>query len=189
MGVMHAGGAALYPWSTVHGGAAEFDGDTGVAERALGALASPVLVLDEVDAGTGARLGASVAQLLRRVATSSGQVLCVSHVPQVWPPPRRYSLFSLSELSACVQVACFIYTGVFVRGRCRGRCTCVQVAAHADRHVLVEKEMHGERPRTAFRVLEGRGERVAEVADMLGLDAAVAEDMLDTAQSMDGQSR
>lgn len=88
-----------------------------------------------------------------------------------------------------MRIECFTYTGVFVRGCCRGRCTCVQVAAHADRHVLVEKEMHGERPRTAFRVLEGRGERVAEVADMLGLDANVAEDMLDTAQSMDGQSR
>jgi DNA repair ATPase RecN len=67
----------------VRGGAAAFDGDTAAAERALGALASPVLVLDEVDAGTGARLGASVAQLLLRLAASCGQVLCVTHVPQV----------------------------------------------------------------------------------------------------------
>lgn len=51
------------------------------------------------------------------------------------------------------------------------------------RHILVEKSMHEERPRTVFRVLQDRADRVEEVADMLGLDAAVAEEMLDAAQS------
>ena len=52
-----------------------------------------------------------------------------------------------------------------------------------ERHILVEKSMHEERPRTVFRVLQDRADRVEEVADMLGLDAAVAEEMLDAAQS------
>lgn len=59
---------------------------------------------------------------------------------------------------------------------------CMQVAAYAERHILVEKTMHEERPLTGFRVLDTREARVAEVADMLGLDPTVAEDMLDTAQ-------
>jgi DNA repair ATPase RecN len=58
----------------------------------------------------------------------------------------------------------------------------VQVAAYAERHILVEKSMHDERPRTGFRVLETREERVAEVADMLGLDTDVAEGMLNSAE-------
>jgi DNA repair ATPase RecN len=59
----------------------------------------------------------------------------------------------------------------------------VQVAAYAERHILVEKNMHEERPCTSFRVLNTREKRVAEVADMLGLGEEVAEDMLISAES------
>lgn len=78
----------LYPLAAAGGGrAALFDGDTTEADRALAALAAPILVLDEIDAGTGARLGGSVGRMLHSVAANSGQVLCVSHVPQVCSAP------------------------------------------------------------------------------------------------------
>lgn len=58
----------------------------------------------------------------------------------------------------------------------------MQVAAYAERHILVEKTMQEDRPHTHFRQLVSRAERVAEVAEMLGLDASVAEDMIDSAE-------
>ena len=56
------------------------------------------------------------------------------------------------------------------------------MAVYAERHILVEKTMQGDRPHTHFKQLATREERVAEVANMLGLDRAVAEDMLDSAE-------
>ena len=47
------------------------------------------MVLDELDSGVGARLGKAVGQLLRSltanpsILSSPGQILCVSHLPQV----------------------------------------------------------------------------------------------------------
>jgi DNA repair ATPase RecN len=58
----------------------------------------------------------------------------------------------------------------------------VQVAAYAEHHVLAEKAMQGDRPLTTFRALASREARVAEIADMLGLDAPVAHTMLADAQ-------
>lgn len=46
----------------------------------------PIMVLDEIDSGVGSRLGAPIAQMLRRMAGPGGtaeQILCVSHLPQV----------------------------------------------------------------------------------------------------------
>ena len=51
----------------------------------------PLMVLDELDTGVGARLGKAVGSLLRGlsaqplVKNSPGQILCVSHLPQVCP--------------------------------------------------------------------------------------------------------
>jgi len=42
----------------------------------------PVLVLDEIDAEVGGRLGAALGRKLREVSASH-QVLCVTHLPQV----------------------------------------------------------------------------------------------------------
>jgi hypothetical protein len=69
--------------------------------------------------------------------------------------------------------------------------TAVQVAAYADTHVLVQKLEAAGRTETAFKVLDDASSRAAEVADMLGLDAAVAERLLrdacaDIASSAEG---
>lgn len=74
-------GMSVYPLS----GAADFDApdaDTADADAALAALQTPVMVLDEIDAGLGPRLGASVGRMLHAMARG-GQTLCVSHLPQV----------------------------------------------------------------------------------------------------------
>jgi len=48
---------------------------------------TPILVLDEIDSGVGARLGQQVGRLLQRMCNQEGgcvtQVLCVTHLPQV----------------------------------------------------------------------------------------------------------
>ncbi len=109
-----------------------------------------ILVLDEVDSGVGARLGAAVGAVLRRIAGADAaaagrpragaavapQVLCVTHLPQV--------------------------------------------AAAAEQHHLVVRKALGAdgRPVTLFAALESRAERAGEVAAMLGLDEAAAEALL-----------
>ena len=50
---------------------------------------APMMILDELDSGVGGRLGSTVGQLLKRLASSAtsgtvSQVICVSHLPQVW---------------------------------------------------------------------------------------------------------
>jgi DNA repair ATPase RecN len=55
----------------------------------------------------------------------------------------------------------------------------VQVAAHAEHHVVVRKSVDGEgRAATSFAVLEQEGERAQEVAAMLGLGTGEALQML-----------
>ncbi len=49
---------------------------------AAGAAEVPVLVFDEVDAGVGGETGLAVGRKLASLATA-GQVLCVTHLPQV----------------------------------------------------------------------------------------------------------
>eukprot|EP00803_Ostreobium_quekettii_P001314 evm.model.scf_926.1 EVM.evm.TU.scf_926.1 scf_926:4055-7364(-) len=63
-----------------------FDSEDAV-EDAKGSGA-PVVILDELDSSVGGRLGASVGQLLQRLAspdasTAASQVICISHLPQV----------------------------------------------------------------------------------------------------------
>ncbi len=46
--------------------------------------AAPIMVLDELDSGIGARLGTVTGRLLQRMAaTSVSQLLCITHLPQV----------------------------------------------------------------------------------------------------------
>lgn len=78
------GGAGVYPM----GDTAEFDGDTSVHESELAALQTPIMVLDEIDAGIGPRLGTSIGRMLHGMS-AGGQTLCVSHVPQVRTLPCR----------------------------------------------------------------------------------------------------
>lgn len=71
-----AAGAGISPASSSSGA----DGGVGT---------SPVLVLDEIDSGIGSRLGQPVGRILRRMAAlgqgagGGGQILCVTHLPQV----------------------------------------------------------------------------------------------------------
>ena len=50
-------------------------------------LGMPVLILDELDSSIGARLGSAVGRILRKMCTAprpaSGQIICVTHLPQV----------------------------------------------------------------------------------------------------------
>ncbi len=98
--------------------------------------AIPTLIFDEVDAGIGGRLGATVGQKLSALSHEH-QVLCVTHLPQI--------------------------------------------AAVADRHILVRKNVSDDRTVTSVLALDGE-QRVEEIAQMLGTtsDAGVssAEEML-----------
>jgi hypothetical protein len=54
-------------------------------------IGAPVLILDELDSSIGARLGSVVGRILRRMCSSkprpaSGQIICVTHLPQVGAP-------------------------------------------------------------------------------------------------------
>ena len=48
------------------------------------------MIMDEIDSGLGSRLGTSVGRMLRSMASS--QILCISHLAQVWPPARLLNL-------------------------------------------------------------------------------------------------
>ena len=54
----------------------------------FGRSGPPVMILDELDSGVGARLGTPIARLLSQMASAkhaglTSQILCVSHLPQV----------------------------------------------------------------------------------------------------------
>jgi DNA repair protein RecN (Recombination protein N) len=81
-----------------------------------------VVVADEVDLGVGADVACAVGERLR-VLARNGQVLCITHMPQI--------------------------------------------AAMADRHLVVRKEIHGGRTRVRVDEVSGR-DRLEELARMLG---------------------
>ncbi len=87
-----------------------------------GAEQGKTLVFDEVDAGIGGRVAEAVGRRLRDIA-QSGQVLCVTHLPQI--------------------------------------------AAFAQHHINVRKEIVGARTETFVKPLNG-SERVEELARMMG---------------------
>ena len=62
-------------------GAPLFDNDVAAWDKQLASLGTPIMVLDEIDAGIGARLGSAMGQVLHSMARC-GQILCVSHVAQ-----------------------------------------------------------------------------------------------------------
>ena len=57
------------------------------ASSSSSSSSSQIMVLDEIDSGIGSRLGAPIGRILRRMAGPAGlrvgQILCVSHLPQV----------------------------------------------------------------------------------------------------------
>lgn len=82
-----------------------FDGDTADLDGELAALGAPVIILDEIDAGVGSRLGLAMARMLRAMARH-GQILAVSHVPQARSPRRQPLARLLSPRVTAVAIAC-----------------------------------------------------------------------------------
>lgn len=72
------GGHEMFPMT----GEPLYAADTSCWDGRLSALGTPVMVLDEIDSGVGSRLGSAMGSTLRAMARC-GQILCVSHVPQV----------------------------------------------------------------------------------------------------------
>lgn len=70
-------------------GSSDGGSSTPTAAAAASGSPPPVLVLDELDAGVGSRLGAPIGRLLQRLVAGSqptaSQVLVVTHTPQVRP--------------------------------------------------------------------------------------------------------
>ncbi len=89
----------------------------------------PVLLFDEIDVNIGGETAVKVGEALKKLS-STHQVLCISHLPQV--------------------------------------------AAAADRHMLVSKQVSGKRTSSSITVLEGK-ERQNEIARMLGGTKAASE--------------
>ncbi|KAI8467276.1 MAG: P-loop containing nucleoside triphosphate hydrolase protein [Monoraphidium minutum] len=106
------------------GDAALQSGDDDEEEEAGGEGSSPVLVLDELDSGVGSRLGNSVGRLLRRMCApgggggggggawgeggagpaAAGQVLCVTHLPQVAAHAAHHVVVSKAKGERCETV-------------------------------------------------------------------------------------
>ena len=113
------------------------------------ALSSPIVVLDEIDSSIGSRLGQSIGRILRTMATPSGSTL---HPPS-------------SSSSSSAQVLCVSHLPA--------------VAAHAQHHVCVRKSTDSEgRVVSTFEVLDSEDDRLQEVAAMLGLPQAAAEELM-----------
>ena len=154
--------SSLEERNLLHGTASEIFGSTS-GSTSSAELASPIIVLDEIDSGVGSRLGQPIGRILRRMAGSStsgpngdddflpkqaqqgglSQVLCVSHLPQV--------------------------------------------AAHADYHICVRKGVDDDgRMVSKFEILSSREERLDEVAAMLGMPLGAAEDLMKAAEQGKG---
>jgi DNA repair ATPase RecN len=65
--------------------AVPLQGERGGAHATAGTLGAPILVMDELDAGVGSRLGEPVGRLLRCMVASraASQLIVVTHVPHV----------------------------------------------------------------------------------------------------------
>lgn len=175
-----AAGAGVYAMA----GGGEFDGDTSAHEAALGALQTPIMVLDEIDAGIGPRLGTSIGRMLHRMSVG-GQTLCVSHVPQARGCSAAARFVRRVARLAQRCIVCLVRPRIVHTEAAWAGTTCVcavQVAAYADRHTLVSKVMRDSRAETEFVALESTEARVTEVAAMLDLDRAVAQQIVEQAR-------
>lgn len=65
----------------------------------IGTQSVPTLVFDEVDAGVGGAVAETVGQLLRKVG-ADGQVMCVTHLPQVAAQAHHHLLISKKSTKA-----------------------------------------------------------------------------------------
>ncbi|GIL53523.1 hypothetical protein Vafri_9112 [Volvox africanus] len=151
-----------------------------------GAGGVPIMILDELDSGIGARLGSAVGCILARMVLpthgSNSQIICVTHLPQVacyathhikvqkqLPQlPNDDASGTTGSSSSSPYVG-----GISVEGReARTAPLTASSSAAAAARVM-----------TSFVPLRTFEQRAEEVAAMLGLDRGVAEEMLCSAQS------
>ncbi|KAL0026315.1 hypothetical protein WJX77_010508 [Trebouxia sp. C0004] len=149
-------------------------------------MSPPVMILDELDSGVGARLGKSIGRLLRRMGGTqlrnqhldNHQLSLQSELSQqhqlgaqqqssLQPEPERLSQHQLASAS---QILCVSHLP--------------QVAAYADHHLCVRKttDLDG-RVHTHIANLESHHDRAQEVAAMLGLGHIEALSLLEAAQA------
>ena len=161
------------------------------ASSAASSSSSQIMVLDEIDSGIGSRLGAPIGRILRRMAGPAGlrvgQILCVSHLPQVGA--------LLTAPAAAAAADCFLASSGQPASRPvslpwprpdtlpANPSVCLllvpQVAAHAEHHLCVRKAVGADdRVVTQFDALQQRPERLAEISAMLGLPAGAAEQLM-----------
>ena len=97
----------------------------GPADAAAGASGAQIMVLDELDSGVGGRLGAPVARLLRRMSPgAASQILCVSHLPQVWGFARPPVTLSCWRNALTDRKAAVLKDGPQLCGICTGGGAC-----------------------------------------------------------------
>ncbi|KAA6423340.1 MAG: hypothetical protein FRX49_06792 [Trebouxia sp. A1-2] len=152
----------------------------------MATMAPPLMILDELDSGVGARLGKSIGRLLRRMG---GTQLSTQH-------PNTHQLSLQSELSQQHQHGAHQQSKLQPEPECMtqhqlasaSQILCVshlpQVAAYADHHLCVRKttDLDG-RVHTHIANLESHHDRAQEVAAMLGLGHGEALSLLEAAQA------
>ncbi|KAG2496383.1 hypothetical protein HYH03_005611 [Edaphochlamys debaryana] len=151
--------------------------DAAAAAMAGGGV--PIMILDELDSGIGARLGTAVGSILARMTLPGGQgsnsqIICVTHLPQVACYASHHMIVQ-KEARPVPAPAAAAATSLASAGSEADDAPAAPAAAPA--------AAVASRVTTTFKALRGFPERCDEVAAMLGLDRTVAEDMLRTAQN------
>jgi DNA repair ATPase RecN len=128
--------------------------------------APPILVLDEIDSGVGSRLGQPIGRILRRMAGAPSSAASHDAGQRSGDGGQAATAAAAAQVSAISsQVLCVSHLP--------------QVAAHAEHHVCVRKGADaGGRVVTRFDTLSSYEDRRQEVAAMLGLPAAAAEELM-----------
>ncbi|GIL84863.1 hypothetical protein Vretifemale_13442 [Volvox reticuliferus] len=156
----------------------------------------PIMILDELDSGIGARLGSAVGSILARMALpthgSNSQIICVTHLPQV----ACYAVHHIKVQKQLPQLPTDAATsGATGSSSSSSSSNSPYVSAMPveEREALTAPRLAAgtaaaaaatvARVTTSFVPLRTFEERCEEVAAMLGLDRGVAEEMLWTAQS------
>ncbi|GLI67135.1 hypothetical protein VaNZ11_011345 [Volvox africanus] len=151
-----------------------------------GAGGVPIMILDELDSGIGARLGSAVGSILARMALpthgSNSQIICVTHLPQV----ACYATHHIKVQKQLPQLPNDDTSGATGSSSSSPYARAIPVE---NLEALTAPLTTSSGPAAAARVttsfvpLRTFEQRAEEVAAMLGLDRGVAEEMLCNAQS------
>ncbi|GLC69764.1 hypothetical protein PLESTF_000877600 [Pleodorina starrii] len=150
----------------------------GVAAPPVAGGGVPIMILDELDSGIGARLGSAVGSILARMALpthgSNTQIICVTHLPQV-------ACYAAHHIKVQKEVPTATATAAAAAPRQSDEGDGGAASSAASSSTAAVAAAPG-RVMTTFQPLMSFQERSGEVAAMLGLDAGVAEEMLCAAQ-------